>query len=178
MAALYASFGLLSGLLFGWYGALWRRKAAGRDPIRKHPRGMQEADPYRLQPAVLSRAESALYRTLTEVMPEGRRLLVKVRLADLLQVTYGAGDRGEAHARVGNKVLDFLICDADLSPEIAIAVEGIAADRSDAQSRTFVARVCSKVGLPLVRIPIAAEYETSEVERLISPYLSTLKVAA
>lgn len=80
MIILYASSALLLGLLLGWFAAEWRRRAAARDPIRKHPRGMEEKDPYRLSPAVLTHSEDVCYRALHGVIPADFVILAKVRL--------------------------------------------------------------------------------------------------
>jgi hypothetical protein len=178
MPALYASIGLFIGLPLGWFAALWWRRRAARDPIRKHPRGMEEPDPYRLSPAVLTRTEDACYHALQAVIPPECTVLAKVRLADLLQVNYGAGDRAEAHARIGNKSLAFLVCDRALAPKIAVNLVPIAGDRAEVQLAEFIKRVCAKVGLPLVTLPVAAEYATDELQRLVAPHLRGMGVAA
>ena len=46
------------------------------------------------------------------------------------------------------------------------------------QLAQFIERVCAKVGLPLVTLPVAAEYAAADVERLVGPYLRQLGVAA
>lgn len=167
MAVLYATFGLLPGLVLGWFGAQWWRRRALRDPIQKHPRGMAEKDPYRLSPAVLTRSEEACYRALLDALPDDCTVLAKVRLADLLQVTYGAADRGEAHSRIGNKALDFLVCNRSLEPKAAIVFTGTARDRAELQTAEFITRVCKKVGLPIVSLPVAAEYSVDEMRRAL-----------
>src|SRR5688572_1279763 len=133
MPALYVSLGLLPGLAIGWYAAHWWRRHAARDPIRKHPRGMEEKDPYRLNPAVLTKTEDACYRALLAVVSPEHTVLAKVRLADLLQVNYGAGDRAEAHARIANKSLAFLICDHSLAPKLAVNMVPAEGDRAELQ---------------------------------------------
>jgi hypothetical protein len=177
MPVLCAIVGLLLGLVLGWLGAGWWRRHLARDPIRKHPRGMEEKDPYRLNPAVLTRMEDACYRALLTVTPADHAVLAKVRLADLLQVKYGAGDRAEAHARIGNKSLAFLICDRSLTPKVAVNLVPAAGDRAETQLAEFVDRVCRKVGLPLVTLPVAAEYAAEELQPLLAPHLRQMGVA-
>jgi hypothetical protein len=180
MPTLYTSLGLLSCLALGWFSANWWRRRQMRDPIRKHPRGMEDKLPYRLNPSVLTVPETALYEALLSALPPESVILAKVRLGDLLQVTYGAGDRGEAHARVGNKSLDFVICDSALSPQVALTLQGTALDRAELQTRTFISQVCGKIGLPLVQVPVAVSYSSSELGQLLSPHLreGTTKSAA
>jgi len=68
------------------------------------------------------RIEDACYRALLAVVSPERTVLAKVRLGDLLQVKYGAGDRAEAHARIGDKSLAFLICDHSLALKLAVSL--------------------------------------------------------
>ena len=178
MPALYVSLGLLPGLVLGWYASNWRRRRAGRDPIRKHPRGMEEKDPYRLNPAVLTKTEDACYRALLAVVSPEHTVLAKVRLADLLQVNYGAGDRAEAHARIANKSLAFLICDHSLAPKLAVNLVPAAGDRTELQLAEFIERICHKVRLPLVRLPVKLDYPADEIQRLVAPHLAQVEVAA
>jgi hypothetical protein len=178
MPALYASLGLVLGIALGWFAAQWCRRQAARDPIRKHPRGMAEKDPYRLNPAVLTRIEDACYRALLAVVSPEHTVLAKVRLADLLQVNYGAADRAEAHARIGNKSLAFLVCDHSLAPKLAVSLVPTEGDRAELQLAEFIERVCQKVGLPLVKLPVTATYPTEEIRRHVAPHLAHISVAA
>jgi hypothetical protein len=176
MSALYASIGVVLGFALGWFAAQWWRRHAARDPIRKHPRGMEEKDPYRLNPAVISRTEDACYHALLAITPADHSLLVKVRLADLLQVNYGAGDRAEAHARIGNKSIAFLICDRSLTPKVGINLVAAGGDRAELQTAEFIDRVCKKAGLPLITLPIAPTYTPADLRDLIAPHLQVMNV--
>jgi hypothetical protein len=178
MLTLYASLGFIAGLVIGWFAAHWWRRRAARDPIRKHPRGMEEKDPYRLNPAVLTRTEDACYRALLAVVPAEHTVLAKVRLADLLQVNYGAGDRAEAHARIGNKSLAFLVCDHALAPKLAVNLVPSAGDRAEVQLAEFISRVCRKVGLPLITLPVTDAYAPDEIRQMVAPHLPPLRVVA
>src|SRR5688500_18502617 len=108
MPVLHASLGLIVGLCAGLLLAAWQRRRAARDPIRKHPWGMGEDDPYRLHDSVLTKSEDTWYRALDQVLPPGHLILSKVRLADLFQVTYAAKDRGIAKSRLNGKTLHFV----------------------------------------------------------------------
>ena len=103
------------------------------------------------------------------ITPTDRRLLVKVRLADLLQVNYRAGDRAEAHTRIGNKSIAFLICDRSLAPKIGISLVAAGGNRAELQTAEFIDRVCKKVGLPLITLPIAATYTPADLRFGRSP---------
>ena len=96
---------------------------------------------------------------------------MKVRLADLLQVNYGAADRAEAHARIGNKSIAFLICDRSLAPKVGINLVASGADRNELQTAEFIDRVCKKAGLPLITLPIRPTYTADELREFVAPHL-------
>ena len=164
--------------MLGWLGAQWWRRWKARDPIRKHPRGMEEKDPYRLNPVLLTRTEEACYRVLLAVVPPQHVILAKVRLADLLQVNYGAADRAEAKARIGNKTIDFLDCDGSLTPKLAVNLLPAGADRAEVQTSEFIGRVCAKAGLALITLPVTVEYSEEDVKQRVAPHLSPMGIAA
>lgn len=168
MIFLTASLGLISGTAIGWFAA---RHRAEKDPLRKHPAGMEEQDPYRLRDTVFTSSEHHLFATLTALLPAGHELFAKVRFGDLLDVTYGAGDRPEAYSRVMSKGLDYIVCDAASRPVLAICLgETADSDRSERRNREFIDRVCAKVGLPLERLPIRAEYSLEELRQKLASY--------
>jgi len=155
MIALYFLLGAGAGVAFGW----WLRDRQSGDPIRKHPRGMEEEDPYRLRERVLTTPEAIFLESLQAVLPEGYHVLAKVRLAEVLNVSYGAADRGEAHARVNGKWLDFVVCDAAHAPVLAVLL----GEYEDRRHREFIERICSKVGLPLERVSAQPAYPESQM---------------
>lgn len=159
MTLLYVILALGAGAAVGWW---WRGRQSG-DPIRKHPRGMEETDPYRLCERVLTTPEAIFLESLQAVLPEGHHVLAKVRLAEVLNVSYGAADRSEAHARMGNKRLDFVVCDAAHVPILAIAF----GEDEDRRHREFIERVCAKVGLALERVPAQPAYPEAQVRGLV-----------
>lgn len=125
---------------------------------------MEESDPYRLCETIFTSAETAFFNTLRPLLPQGHTLLAKIRFADILAVTYGAGDRGLAHARAGSRRMDFLICDSAHVPRLAI----ILGESDDAKSRDFIQRVCEKIGLTMIRIPARQHYAAEEMSALLS----------
>lgn len=163
MTALYIILTLVAGAGIGWWLARLL-DTRNEDPIRKHPSGMEESDPYRLCETVFTSAESAFFNTLLPLIPQGHTLLAKIRFADLLAVTYGAGDRGLAHARAGSRSIDFLICDPKHHPRLAITL----GEGDDPRSREFIQRVCEKIGLTTIRVPAQQRYLVEEMSALIA----------
>ena len=163
MIALYIILALVVGAGLGWWIARLRG-TRGEDPIRKHPSGMEESDPYRLCETIFTGAESAFFNALRPLIPQSCTLLAKIRFADLLTVTYGAGDRGLAHARAGSRSIDFLICDLAHRPQLAI----ILGEGDDPRSREFIQRVCEKIGLTMIRVPAQQHYSVEEMNALLA----------
>ncbi len=168
MIFLTTSLGLTAGAAIGWFSACRR---AERATLRKHPIGMKERYPYRLRDAVFTSTERQLFGVLSTLVPAGYELFTKVRFGDLLDVTYGAGDRPEAYSRVMFKGLDFLICDVNGRPVLAICLgETAGSGRSERRYREFIDRVCAKVGLPLERLPIRTEYSQEDLRMRMARY--------
>ena len=163
MTVLYIILALVVGLGIGWWLARLRWKPA-EDPIRKHPSGMEESDPYRLCETVFTSAESVFFNALRPLIPQGHTLFAKIRFADILAVTYGAGDRGLAHARAGSRSIDFLVCDSAHLPRLAITL----GEGDDPKSRDFIQRVCDKIGLAMIRVPARQSYSAEEMGALLS----------
>jgi hypothetical protein len=158
MTVLYVLLAAAVGFAAGWF---YRDRLAG-DPIRKHPRGMEESDPYRLCERVLTTPEAVFLEALQSILPADHHLLTKVRLSDVLNVSYGAGDRGEAHARVNGKRLDFVVCDRTHAPILAI----LFGEPDDRRTREFIERVCAKVGLSIEHVAAQPAYAESQMRGL------------
>lgn len=166
MLAVYFLLTAAAAFAAGW----WLRARRSADPIRKHPRGMEEKDPYRLCECVLTTPEAAFYESLHGLLPRGYHVLVKVRLSDVLNVRYGAGDRGEAHARINAKCLDFVVCDAAHLPVFAVLL----GETDDRRSREFIERVCTKVGLPIHFLPAQPAYPAAQLRPLADRFAQKL----
>ena len=176
MPVLHASLGLIVGLCAGLLLAAWLRRRAARDPIRKHPWGMGEDDPYRLHDSVLTKSEDTWYRALDQALPPGHLILSKVRLADLFQVTYAARDRGIAKSRLNGKTLHFVVCDAAFRPKLGIILQPETPDRSEILTWEWLSRICEKAEFPLLLLPAVMEPEA--IAARIRAQLGTLSVAA
>jgi hypothetical protein len=166
MIFVYVLLALAAGVAGGW----WLRARRSADPIRKHPRGMEEKDPYRLCERVFTTPEAAFFESLQAVLPPGYHVLAKVRLSDVLNVSYGAADRGEAHARVNGKRLDFVVCDAAHLPVLAI----LFGEPDDRRLREFIERVCAKIGLSVERVAAQPGYSVGQLGALTERFAQKL----
>jgi very-short-patch-repair endonuclease len=109
--------------------------------------------------AICSQGELAFLSVLESVLPEGTRILCKVRVADVIDV-YGADFR-----TVSQKHFDFVICHAEsLVPLLAVELDDkshltATAQRSDAVKNA----VCASAGLPLLRVRAQAVYDVKQL---------------
>jgi hypothetical protein len=169
---IWLTLGLAIGVAFGYIITLIIAKRAAADPIPKHPRGMEEKEPYSMRPSVLTQGERSFFEVMRGVLPADYTVLLKVRLGDVVNVTYGAGNRQESHAKACSKSLDFLICNSDLRPVVAIELVEGGSDRDSLRSREFVARVLQKVALPIDYFPLRPSYEESELRAHMAKYVT------
>ncbi len=106
----------------------------------------------------------AFLSVLESVVPEGVRVLCKVRVADAIE-TFGAEFR-----TISQKHFDFLICDDEsLMPLLAVELDDkshltVTQQRSDAVKND----VCARAGLAMLRVPAQAAYDAQHLARLVS----------
>jgi Protein of unknown function (DUF2726)/Topoisomerase DNA binding C4 zinc finger len=127
----------------------------------------EETFPYRLRDDFLSPAEHSFYLVLKNMLGEHLTICPKVSLADIFFVVR-PNENMRAYNKINRKHVDFLICD----PQKMAALFGIELDdsshkRPDRVDRDeFVEHAFDAAGLPLLRIPVRANYNTSELGAL------------
>ena len=77
--------------------------------------------PFRRHTLLFSRADRSLYRALRSFVPD-HMIFAKVKLADLISITPGQ-PFWEHFSPINRKYIDFVVCDATLSPVLAIEVD-------------------------------------------------------
>lgn len=128
--------------------------------------------PYRRLKTLLTAAEQRFYKALHAAVGRDYAIFTKVRIADTMEVVRVADRRARivAHNRIAAKHFDYVLCD----PKTSNIIAAIELDDSSHQRRSrrrrdrFVDAACSKVGLPLVRYPVAHEYKASEIRHAIA----------
>ena len=128
--------------------------------------------PFLRRKYLLTKSERSFYKVLRDVVAPNP-VALKVRLADLID----ADDRHQLWQanfdRIKAKHIDFVVCDAALSPLIAIELDDVSHQRPDRQTRDRdVDRIFELAGMPILHQPVQREYQAKEIERQI---LSTLK---
>ena len=127
--------------------------------------------PYSKRKYFFSAAERSFYEILKRLASAEHTVFAKVRLADLVCVSKGA-DAWQSHFnRINRKYLDFVLCNRDLAPVVAIELDDASHDEEDRDPRDkFVDQVLA-AALPILRVRAKRAYNLDEVRRLLSPYV-------
>jgi hypothetical protein len=121
---------------------------------------------------ILSRPERQFYKILRGLVAPNP-VLIKVRLADLIE----ADEEHQLHKvnfdAIKAKHIDFLVCDAALSPIIAVELDDSSHQRPDRKARDRdVDRIFQLASFPLVHIPQQQSYDPADIEKQL---LTTLR---
>jgi hypothetical protein len=107
----------------------------------------------------------------------GYRVLPKVQVSELIDETQPLECPLEDFERVRSKYLDFVICDAEYCPIVAIELER-ASDKAESrrQRNGLIDRSLAAVSFPILRLRAEREYQSEEaMEKLIGeiePFLA------
>ncbi|HKP02977.1 MAG TPA: DUF2726 domain-containing protein [Chthoniobacterales bacterium] len=127
--------------------------------------------PYARKKYFFSAAERSFYEILRRLVP-GHTVFAKVRLADLVNVKKDAASWQSYFNRIDRKHLDFILCDSDLAPVVAIELDDRSHDDEERRARDlFVDRVLASVSLPIVRVRARHAYKLEDVRRMLSPHV-------
>jgi len=132
-------------------------------------RARRDQFPYELKP-VLTDPERHFHTTLRQALPPGTLLLMKVRLADFLEITVRNDAYLRHFGRISQKHTDFLVVDAEtLTPLLAIELDDSSHRHSlrTRESDTFKELAYQAAGLPLLRVPLARKYDRSRLREVI-----------
>jgi hypothetical protein len=96
----------------------------------------------------------------------------KVRLADVFFVAR-PNENAAAFNRIAQKHIDFLVCHpVTMKPLLGIELDDQSHKQNNRQERDgFVDQVFLTAGLPLLRFPVQAEYNSREIAAQIAPLL-------
>jgi len=131
------------------------------------PKILPETLPYRIRDDFLSPAEASFYHVLKSMLGERLTICPKVSLAELFFVANGESYKTWQN-KIDRKRIDFLLCQPQtLKPVLAIELDDSSHRRADRQERdAFIEQVFAAAGLPLVRVPVRANYNTRELASL------------
>lgn len=133
------------------------------------PTSPANASDYVRNKYLLTAAEYSFYKVLNQVIGPDRFALIKVRIADLVEVRDGLDRSAQTAARnrINKKHIDFVICDrVTCLPIVCIELDDRSHDRPVRQTRDdFVDAVFASIGLPLIRQPAQRGYELPDLRR-------------
>lgn len=137
--------------------------------------------PYRLTSQFFSPAEANFYRVLKQLVSEYLLIFPKVSLKEFLSVTDQKNFQSH-YNKIDRKHVDFLLCNPNtLEPVFAIELDDSSHRQADRGQRDiFVETILAKAGLPLVRIPVRASYNSHELGALFKNAIQNrdIRVAA
>jgi very-short-patch-repair endonuclease len=169
---------LLAAIVGGIAGLVQRfarsNPASSPPPIMAPDWQPPKADPlpYSAKKYLFSAAERSFYEVLKRLVSAEHTLFAKVRLADLVHVSKGAGSRQSHFNRIDRKHIDFLLCDRNLAPVVAIELDDSSHDDEDRAARDeFVDQVLVSAGLPVVHIRAKRAYAIDQLRAELRPYI-------
>ena len=135
--------------------------------------------PYSKQKYFFSAAERSFYEILKRLAPAEHTVFAKVRLADVVHVNGGAPGWQSHFNRISGKHVDFLLCNNDLAPVLAIELDDKSHGQEDRQSRDyFVDQALAAAALPVLRVQARRGYVIDEVREMLRPYLPLMPASA
>ncbi|ADC61635.1 DUF2726 domain-containing protein [Allochromatium vinosum] len=136
--------------------------------------GWRRPRPYVLRAPLLDVPERALLAVLEHVLGADYRLLVRVRVSEVLDIAprLRRRERERAAERLERYRFDILVCEREtLTPRCALNLTPRRLWRKT-PGRDGLDRICASVGLPLVRLIEQPHYAIAEVEARMREALS------
>ena len=137
--------------------------------------GLPNADclPYAKRKYFFSAAERSFYEVLRRLLPD-YTVFAKVRLVDVIRVTKESSSWRSDLNRIDRKHLDFVLCDCDLAPVLAVELDDSSHDHSDRAERDeFVDQVLAAANFPIVHVRAQRGYQFDELREIVAPYVNT-----
>jgi hypothetical protein len=127
--------------------------------------------PYLREPELFTSAERAFLHVLETAVGEDYRIFAKVRVADIICLEAGLAPKIKriASNKIRSKHFDFVLCNkSDLSVVCAIELDDRNHQKQNREEHdAFLANVCERVFLPLVRIPAKEGYPITHLRNSI-----------
>jgi very-short-patch-repair endonuclease len=121
----------------------------------------KERMPYELRPSLVTKSELAFFHQLVVAVGDDWQIVSMVRIADLIRVKKGTPTFQAWQNKIHAKHIDFVLCDPEtLAIGLAIELDDASHQRKDRIERDlFVNTAFADCGLPLLRVPVAKEYD-------------------
>jgi Asp-tRNA(Asn)/Glu-tRNA(Gln) amidotransferase A subunit family amidase len=119
--------------------------------------------PFYRRKYLLTPSEKRFYNVLRKVVAP-HSVLAKVRLADVVHAEERHRFWQTNFNRICSKHIDFVICEAALSPIIAIELDDSSHQLSDRAARDrIVNRILEIASLPILRVPVSRTYDPADI---------------
>jgi very-short-patch-repair endonuclease len=127
----------------------------------------EEQPPYEKRPSLLTQSERRFFGVLQEAAGSEWEIFAMVRLADLIRVRSEAPQFQSWQNRIHAKHIDFVLCDPEtLEARLAVELDDVTHQRADRRQRdAFVESALSVSRLPLLRVPVATDYDPRQLKR-------------
>jgi hypothetical protein len=129
----------------------------------------EEKLPYVKRDSLVTKSELAFFHCLLDAVDDEWHVVGMVRIADLIRVKKGTSEFQKWQNKIHAKHIDFVLCELDsMSIELAIELDDVSHRRKDRQVRDeFVNAAMESCGLPLLRVPVANDYDIDELRASI-----------
>jgi len=118
--------------------------------------------PYRLRNTVFNGSEQALYVELKKQLGDRYEIFTKVRIIDFVEVPKGSNNYAKWRNKIWAKHVDFLLCDKNFKPVIAVELDGKSHLKESRVKRDeFVKGVYEKVGVRFERVLVGDIFSDS-----------------
>jgi len=134
----------------------------------------KKAYPYKIT-YLLSKSESVFYNSLKPVCDKyGYVICPKVGLKDFIAVT-SKRDYLKWFRKISQKHVDFLICDKNLRPIMAIELDDSSHELKKARKNDeFKNELYKRMGFPLIRVKAARFYRYQDIDLMVSGTVNKL----
>ncbi len=163
-------FSLLFWLLILMFVVLWFRKKIRRmieaeTALAEEEKEIRILPEYRIKRRVLNASEASFYYLLEKELGDDFFIFPNMRIADVLETVKGDGYKVRRN-KILPKHIDFLICDLQFRPLLAIELDG-KYHNNDAQIEKDRRKdeIFKKAGLPLRRVVVGSDFQ-EEVEKI------------
>ncbi len=127
--------------------------------------------PYARRNYFFSAAERSFYEVIRRLLPQ-HTVFAKVGLSDVIRVAKGTRSWRSYRNKIDRKHLDFVICDADLAPVVAVELDDSSHDAEERRERDeFVDLALAAAGLTIIHVRAQRGYQLDELRALFSPHL-------
>lgn len=151
------------------------------EPSARLPEIHTPASHYQTKQWILSVAEQKFYKALCQGLNNQFLILMKVRVADVLQPDTGItkSEWTSAFNKIKSKHFDFLICDLNTYEIIAaIELNDRSHQRANRKKRDkFLNAACESANFPLMRITARQVYSSQEIKSAVLSSLRDYKIS-